>query len=115
MLEPVDLQDSRLLITGATGQVAEPVIAALSGVANVTALARFAKPEDRERIAPFLERMGVTYPVYTVNPDDYPLLFTEGSIPVPLSILLNEEGEVEALFSGWSRETRRHLRSLMDH
>jgi thiol-disulfide isomerase/thioredoxin len=71
------------------------------------------RPEDRSRIAPFLEKLGVTYPVYTVDPAAYPLLFTDGSIPVPLSLLVDEEGRVEALFSGWSRETRRHLRALM--
>jgi thiol-disulfide isomerase/thioredoxin len=73
------------------------------------------RPRDRERIPPFLEKLGVTYPVYTVDPAAYPLLFLGGSIPVPLSVLVDEEGRVEALFSGWSRETRRHLRSLINH
>jgi thiol-disulfide isomerase/thioredoxin len=70
------------------------------------------RPQDREKIPEFLESMGVTYPIYTVDPASYPELFKGGSIPVPLSIVLDEQGRVEALFSGWSRETRRHLRSL---
>jgi len=49
--DPVALKGRKILITGATGQVAEPVIAALAGEAEITALARFAKAEDRERIA----------------------------------------------------------------
>lgn len=53
MLEPVDLAGSRILVTGATGQVAEPVIAALAGAADVTAVARFAHAEDLERISGF--------------------------------------------------------------
>ena len=72
------------------------------------------RPEDRDRIPQFLHKLGVTYPVYTVDPAAYPLLFRDVSIPVPLSVLVNEEGRVDALFSGWSRETRRHLRSLLN-
>jgi nucleoside-diphosphate-sugar epimerase len=51
VLDPVDLEGCKLLITGATGQVAEPVVAALASHAEVTALARFGKDEDRDRIA----------------------------------------------------------------
>ena len=50
-LDPVDLAGSRILITGPSGQVAEPVVAALAQVADVTGLARFSKPEDRDRVA----------------------------------------------------------------
>ncbi len=49
--DPVALAGRRILVTGATGQVAEPLVAALAGEADVVALARFAKLEDRERIA----------------------------------------------------------------
>jgi len=49
-LDPVDLAGSRILITGPSGQVAEPVVAALAKVAQVTGLARFSKREDRARI-----------------------------------------------------------------
>ena len=49
-LDPVDLVGRKILITGPSGQVAEPVVAALAKVAEVTGLARFSKPEDRARI-----------------------------------------------------------------
>jgi nucleoside-diphosphate-sugar epimerase len=49
-LDPVDLAGSRILVTGPSGQVAEPVVAALAKVAEVTGLARFSKQEDRDRI-----------------------------------------------------------------
>lgn len=55
-LEPVDIRGKKILITGPTGQVAEPVVAAWAGEADVHALARFSKPEDRERI----EALGAT-------------------------------------------------------
>lgn len=49
-LNPVDLSGSRILVTGPSGQVAEPVVAALAEIADVTGLARFSRQEDRERI-----------------------------------------------------------------
>jgi len=49
-LDPVALENRRILITGPTGQVAAPVVAALARIADVTALARFRKPEERDRI-----------------------------------------------------------------
>lgn len=51
VFEPVDLCGSKILITGPSGQVAEPVVAALAQQADVYALARFTRSEDRERIA----------------------------------------------------------------
>lgn len=44
---PVDLSGSKLLITGPTGQVALPVVEHFAAIADVYALARFSKAEDR--------------------------------------------------------------------
>ncbi len=48
--EPVNLKGSKILITGATGMVARPLVAAYAKHAVVYALARFARLEDRESI-----------------------------------------------------------------
>lgn len=50
MRDPVSLRGARILVTGATGQVAFPVIQSLVPSATVYALARFAKQADRERV-----------------------------------------------------------------
>lgn len=50
-LKPVEIAGSKILITGPTGQVATPVVAALARQAEVHALARFSRAEDRERVA----------------------------------------------------------------
>jgi len=47
---PVDLANSKILITGPTGQVALPVVEHFAKIADVYALARFRKAEDREQI-----------------------------------------------------------------
>ena len=53
---PVNIQGKKVLITGPTGQVAEPVVAAWAGQCDLYALARFSKAEDRSRI----EALGAT-------------------------------------------------------
>ena len=50
-VNPVDLTNKKILITGPTGQVALPVVEHFAKIADVYALARFRKAEDRERIA----------------------------------------------------------------
>lgn len=47
---PIDLTGKRLLITGPTGQVAFPVVAAYAQTAEVFALARFHREEDAARV-----------------------------------------------------------------
>ena len=47
---PVDLSGSKILITGPTGQVALPVVAHYAKMADVHALARFSKQDDRDQI-----------------------------------------------------------------
>jgi UDP-glucuronate 4-epimerase len=48
--EPVNLKGSNILITGATGMVARPLVAAYAKSAVVYALARYARAEDRKSI-----------------------------------------------------------------
>ncbi|MEP5569676.1 MAG: NAD(P)-dependent oxidoreductase [Halioglobus sp.] len=55
-VKPVDLTGHKLLITGPTGQVALPVVEHFARIADVYALARFSKAEDREKI----ESLGAT-------------------------------------------------------
>lgn len=47
---PVDLSGEKVLITGPTGQVALPVVEHFARIADVHALARFRKAEDRDLI-----------------------------------------------------------------
>jgi nucleoside-diphosphate-sugar epimerase len=77
---PVDLNNKKILITGPAGQVALPVVERLAGLADVYALARFSKDEDRSRI----EAMGAT----TIKAD----LADAGSletVPTDLDYVLN--------------------------
>lgn len=55
-VKPVDLRGAKVLITGPTGQVALPVVEHLAKIADVYALARFKKQQDRDLI----EALGAT-------------------------------------------------------
>lgn len=48
--DPVDLAGARILVTGPTGQVAFPVVAAYAPSAEVFAVARFHRDDDVERV-----------------------------------------------------------------
>lgn len=50
MRDPVSLHGARILVTGATGQVAFPLIQSLAASATVYGLARLSKSSDRDRI-----------------------------------------------------------------
>ncbi|HEY6132135.1 MAG TPA: NAD(P)-dependent oxidoreductase [Halioglobus sp.] len=50
LVTPVELANKKILITGPTGQVALPVVEHLAKIADVYALARFRKAEERARI-----------------------------------------------------------------
>ncbi len=55
-VNPVSLSGKKVLITGATGQVADPVVKSLAAIADVYALARFKDPEVKAGV----EALGVT-------------------------------------------------------
>ncbi|NQX89471.1 MAG: NAD(P)-dependent oxidoreductase [Halioglobus sp.] len=55
-VEPAEIDGSKILITGPTGQVALPVVEHLATIADVYALARFRKAEERAQI----EALGAT-------------------------------------------------------
>ncbi|MFQ5719436.1 MAG: redoxin domain-containing protein [Acidobacteriota bacterium] len=70
------------------------------------------RPEDRGQVPPFLRKMGVTYPVYIVDPADLSAIFAGSEIPIPTSLIIDADGHVIQAFTGWSREVQRHLLDL---
>ncbi|MCB1845224.1 MAG: NAD(P)-dependent oxidoreductase [Halioglobus sp.] len=77
---PVDISGKKILITGPTGQVALPVVEAFAKKADVHALARFRKAEDRERI----EALGAR-----VIAADLADASTLGAVPEDIDYVLN--------------------------
>lgn len=68
--------------------------------------------ETRDLVVPFLEQVGVTYPIYTTDDSRIPEIYADGELFIPLSILLDDQGRVLRVFGGWSPETAAALRGL---
>ena len=79
-VNPVALEGKKILITGPTGQVALPVVAHYAAIAEVYALARFSKEEDRQNI----EALGAR-----VIPADLARPETLAAVPEDIDYVLN--------------------------
>ncbi|MFQ5670056.1 MAG: ASPIC/UnbV domain-containing protein [Acidobacteriota bacterium] len=71
------------------------------------------RPSGRERIPAFLQKAGITYPVYTAAADRLGSLFTRPDVSIPLSLLVDDQGRVVDAFSGWSEEARRRVKARL--
>lgn len=70
-------------------------------------------PEDRAIIPDFLERLGVRYPIRVADQEAMTPLFAGDQVPLPLSILLDEEGRIADVLTGWTPEARRRIEELI--
>ncbi len=64
-------------------------------------------------IAEFADKIGVSYPLYLINQGDILEIFGE-EVFIPISILIDRSGRVAELFVGWSAESERKIRRLLD-
>ena len=72
------------------------------------------RPQDRAGVPAFVRQTGVSYPIYTVEPGDLTAIFSHAQAPIPSSLVIDEQGRVVDVFTGWSREVKRHLDELGD-
>lgn len=75
----ITLSGERILIVGATGAVAVPVVAALAADNDVTALARFRDPDGAER----MRSLGATILPFDLSTGDY------DAVPDDFTVVLN--------------------------
>ena len=64
------------------------------------------------RIGPFVREMKVQYPIYAGGVPAIEQVFSGDELAVPLSILLDENGQVSEIISGWSLATERRFTGL---
>ncbi len=69
--------------------------------------------QTRDRVVPFLDSLGITYPTYFADTDEVAALFRGANLFVPMSILLDENGRPARVFSGWSPATEAALEELV--
>jgi hypothetical protein len=54
----------------------------------------------------------VTYPIYTTDEATLDRLYPTGEATVPLTLLVDEQGRIMEILSGWSERTERKLDRL---
>ena len=70
--------------------------------------------DHRSKVPSFLKRMGVTYSNFTTDESVFGEVFAGEEIFIPLSFLLDENGRIEKVFTGWTSEAETTLKSLID-
>jgi len=63
----------------------------------------------RGRIPAFIERLGITYPVATIEPDQLDALFHSRDLGIPLSLVVDGDGRLQEIFQGWSVDSEERL------
>ncbi len=68
---------------------------------------------DSASVEAFARKLGVSYPLYRIDEAGIEKVFGGDQAFVPLSILVDEKGRVEDVFSGWSSETEKRIARLL--
>jgi len=61
--------------------------------------------ETVDNVPSYLASRQVSYPVYTTNESAMELLYPRGEATVPLTVLLDADGRILDIYSGWSEES----------
>jgi peroxiredoxin len=70
--------------------------------------------ETPDGVQPFVDRLGVSYPLYLADPAKVgERLFSGDQFYIPLSMLVDGEGQVLDVYSGWSPETEERILELL--
>ena len=68
---------------------------------------------DDKKVARFLERMGITYPSFGCAPDIFTQLFKGGQVLIPLSFIVDRQGRITEVLTGWSDQAEARARRLL--
>ncbi len=68
---------------------------------------------EADEVARFAQELGVTYPLYRIGEEAVAKIFGE-EVFIPLSILIDEKGQVVDVFEGWSPESQQRIHQLLE-
>jgi len=68
---------------------------------------------EANEVARFAQELGVTYPLYRIGEEAVAKIFGE-EIFIPLSILIDEKGQVVDVFEGWSSQSQQRIHQLLE-
>lgn len=69
---------------------------------------------NRSKVPAFLQRMGVNYANFTTDESVFGDVFAGEEIFIPLSFLLDKDGRIAKVFTGWTPEAEATLKDLLD-
>ncbi len=68
---------------------------------------------ELDEVADFARELGVTYPLYRIGEEAVAKIFGE-EVFIPLSILIDEKGQVVDVFEGWSPQSQQRIHQLLE-
>lgn len=68
--------------------------------------------EALRRVRSYLSVRSIPYPNVLLSEADIPVLFSTAQVAVPMSLLLDEQGRLMEVISGWSAQTKSRLEAL---
>ena len=69
-------------------------------------------PETVDQVAAYVAARDMTYPVFTLGVEGLDLLYPQGELTVPMTVLLDDRGQVLRVFRGWSHRTESEVLAL---
>ena len=70
--------------------------------------------DARRKVPSFLARLGVSYPVYTVDAPGLEQLYTGDQLFVPVTFLVDAQGRVGEILSGWNARSAARIRAQIE-
>jgi thiol-disulfide isomerase/thioredoxin len=71
-------------------------------------------PAMRLFLPNFARMVGARYPIYVAGKEVFDRVFSDGGVAVPLSLVLDGEGRVSEVLTGWSRRTQQRFLALAE-
>ncbi|NKB67545.1 MAG: redoxin family protein [Candidatus Latescibacteria bacterium] len=69
---------------------------------------------QRRQVPRFLERMGITYPVFTAEEDIFPQVFAGEQVFIPLSFIVDRQGRITQVLTGWTPAAQERIGRLVE-
>ena len=70
--------------------------------------------KTREKIPDFLAKMDISYPVFTTDETIFTHIFAGEQAFIPLSFIVDRQGRIVEVLTGWSETSEKRIRSLID-
>jgi peroxiredoxin len=67
-----------------------------------------------KKVPRFLQKLGIDYPVFTTDEQVFTDVFSGEEVFIPLSFIIDEQGRIADILTGWSPESEARIRRLLE-